>query len=54
MTAEEALKEIDRRKSALTVHEVQTLRGQVRAGDVEAAIKGLAKILDRRRIRDGV
>ena len=54
MTAEEALREIDRRKPALTVHEVQTLRGQVRAGNVEAAIKGLTKLINRRRLRDGI
>lgn len=54
MTAAEALREIDRRKAALTTHEVQTLRGQVRAGDVEAAVKGLAKLINRRRLRDGI
>ena len=54
MTAAEALREIDRRKLALTVHEVQTLRGQVKAGDIEAAMRGLTKLINRRRVHDGI
>ena len=54
MTTEEAMKEIERSRVVLLVHEVQTLRGQVRAGDIEGAMKGLHKLVSRRRAKDGV
>lgn len=54
MTVEEAIREIERHRPALTIQEVRTLRGQVKSGDTEAAMKGLAKILSRRRAHDGI
>lgn len=54
MSVDEAMREIERRRSVLMVQEIRTLRGQVKSGDIDAAMKGLAKILDRRRIRDGI
>jgi hypothetical protein len=54
MTVEEAIREIERRRPALTIQEVRTLRGQAKAGDTDAAMRGLAKILNRRRNRHGL
>ena len=54
MTIKEAMQEIERHRPALTVQEIQTLRGQVKSGETEAAMRGLAKILSRRRVHDGV
>lgn len=44
-----ALKEIERNKSKLSKQQYKTLRGQCLAGDVEGALRGLEKILQRKK-----
>ena len=48
-----ALKEIERNKSNISKQQFKTLRGQCLAGDVEGALKGLEKILQRKREKKG-
>lgn len=45
----EALGEVKGCKAILTPQQYATLRGQVLAGDVDGAMQGLRKILERRR-----
>ena len=48
VNANSFLMELKRHYKRLTNQELKTLRGQALAGDVDGAIKGLHKILDRR------
>lgn len=48
-----ALKEIERNKDRISKQQYKTLRGQCLAGDVEGALKGLEKILQKKRERKG-
>jgi len=48
-----ALKEIERNQSKISKQQYKTLRGQCLAGDVEGALKGLEKILQRKREKKG-
>lgn len=48
MTIKTALRAITACRAYLTRQEVSTLRGQVLAGDIEAAMKGLEEIKRRR------
>lgn len=45
----EALGEVHGCRALLTPQQYKTLRGQVLAGDVDGAMQGLRKILERRR-----
>lgn len=44
MAIKTALRAIKEHRAYLTRQEIRTLRGQVLAGDIEAAMKGLEKI----------
>lgn len=48
-----ALKEIERNKDKISKQQYKTLRGQCLAGDVEGALKGLEKIIQRKREQKG-
>lgn len=48
-----ALKTIGRHRDKLTRQQVKTLCGQAKAGNTEAALKGLARLLERGRGADG-
>lgn len=48
-----ALKEIERNQSKLSKQQYKTLRGQCLAGDVEGSLKGLERILQRKRNMKG-
>lgn len=53
MSIDVAMRVLYLRKARLTAQELKTLRGQVRAGDTEGAMRGLDKILRRRKAKDG-
>lgn len=53
MSIDDAMRVLYLHKARLTVQELKTLRGQVRAGDTEGAMRGLDKILRRRKAKDG-
>lgn len=53
MSIDDAMRVLYQHKARLTVQELKTLRGQVQAGDAEAAMRGLDKILRRRKAKDG-
>ena len=47
-----AIKRIKSYRERLTKQQVRTLCGQARAGDTEAALKGLKTLLERGRVAD--
>lgn len=49
MTIKEAMKRLEEHKMYLTRHEMDTIRGQIRAGDAEGAYKGLRTLTARRK-----
>lgn len=49
MTIKEALTRLEEHKMYLTRHEMETIRGQIRAGDAEGAYKGLRTLTARRK-----
>lgn len=53
MSIDDAMRVLYQHKARLTVQELKTLHGQVRAGDTEAAMRGLDKILRRRKAKSG-
>lgn len=53
MNIDVAMRVLYLHKARLTVRELRTLRGQVRAGDTEGAMRGLDKILRRRKAKSG-
>ena len=53
MNIDVAMRAIYLHKARLTVQELKTLRGQVRAGDTVGAMRGLDKILQRRKAKSG-
>lgn len=53
MNIDDAMRVLYQHKARLTVQELKTLHGQVRSGDTEAAMRGLDKILRRRKAKDG-
>jgi len=53
MSIDDAMRVLYQHKARLTVQELKTLHGQVRAGDTEGAMRGLDKILQRRKAKSG-
>lgn len=49
ITEKEAKLEINKSKKKLTRQQYRTLRGQIEAGDIEGAMKGLKKLLERKK-----
>lgn len=43
---------LDRTRKCLTPQQYKTIRGQILAGDAEGALRGLEKIMERRRRRE--
>lgn len=43
---------LDRARKCLTPQQYKTIRGQILAGDAEGALRGLEKIMERRRRRE--
>lgn len=48
-----AYRAVSENKRKLTLQEYRTLRGQIASGQPEAALKGLAKLLERRSKANG-
>lgn len=46
---EQAMRELMRRKNELTRQQFRVIRGQIRAGDVDAAMRGMEMLLKRER-----
>lgn len=46
---EQAMRELMRRKNELTRQQFRVIRGQIRAGDVDAAMRGMETLLKRER-----
>ena len=53
MNIDVAMRVLYLHKARLTGQELKTLRGQIRAGDTVGAMRGLDKILRRRKAKDG-
>lgn len=53
MNIDVAMRVLYQHKTRLTVQELKTLRGQVRAGDIVGAMRGLDTILRRRKAKSG-
>lgn len=53
MSVDDAMRVLYLHKARLTGQELKTLRGQVRAGDTIGAMRGLDKILRRRKAKSG-
>lgn len=49
MRIEQAMRELMRRKNELTRQQFRVIRGQIRAGDVDAAMRGMETLLKRER-----
>lgn len=47
METQNALKEIRKNKRLLTTQQMRTLKGQVLAGDIAGAMRGLDKLISR-------
>ena len=45
-----AIVELKRHRKSLTWQEMTSIKGQILSGDVQAAMKGLSKILKRKRV----
>lgn len=46
---EQAMRELMKRKNELTRQQFRVIRGQIRAGDVDAAMRGMETLLKRER-----
>lgn len=53
MNIDVAMRVLYLHKARLTGQELKTLRGQIRAGDTVGTMRGLDKILRRRKAKDG-
>lgn len=49
MRIEQAMRELMRRKNELTRQQFRVIRGQIRAGEVDAAMRGMETLLKRER-----
>lgn len=49
MRIEQAMRELMRRKNELTRQQFRVIQGQIRAGDVDAAMRGMETLLKRER-----
>ena len=49
MRIEQAMRELMRRKNELTRQQFRVIRGQIRAGDVDAGMRGMETLLKRER-----
>lgn len=47
MSTEDALKELRKHKRLLSPQQMRTIKGQILSGNVEGALKGLRKLINR-------
>ena len=53
MTPAYTLRLLERARPALTLQQYRTIKGQIQAGDPDGAVRGLQKLLGKRRRRNG-